>query len=260
MNDKKYSTLFTTASIFILVWAILNSVQYFASVEFRVFFNFRAVSCAIAYLVPLLIPVGMLARNRKLCFAGCCLSIVFVVVRICTDWDVIRLGRYSVFSRLRGWQIDVILLFILCMIGCFTERKKSAILSFACAIFMVYAFVGSLTDFSFDLSKLSRFFNAWSRVFNPEFNPFTKSYIFSYRDLSYPLMCTSYVFGTIGCILCGLSVAKLPEHVAVPSVRAIPVQNAASNKIDKIVNLKSLLDQGIITQEDFDKKKKEIME
>lgn len=70
----------------------------------------------------------------------------------------------------------------------------------------------------------------------------------------------------IGMLLAGIGffllfVASMSaKPSAIPSVvAAYGTTNAATGKIERLTNLKNLLDQGIISQEDFDKKKQEII-
>lgn len=64
----------------------------------------------------------------------------------------------------------------------------------------------------------------------------------------------------IGRILFGIAMFQrnknVPSH---PSENKVVVDNDSSTQISRLSELKSLLDKGIITQEEFDKKKKEIL-
>ena len=69
---------------------------------------------------------------------------------------------------------------------------------------------------------------------------------------------TSILF-IVSYILYGVSAwfsVELPEK---PEERTIQKENSSSASIEKLSNLKDLLDKGIISQEEFDEKKKEIL-
>ena len=74
-----------------------------------------------------------------------------------------------------------------------------------------------------------------------------------------------YVLFIVGAILFGLymdgnQATTIPKPKAVASTSAISsTQVAASNKIERLIKLKELLDKGIISQEEFDEKKKQIL-
>lgn len=65
----------------------------------------------------------------------------------------------------------------------------------------------------------------------------------------------------IGCLMIGLSAINNPvnKNAAEQSPEVSQIQNGTNDQIEKLTKLKSLLDSGAITQEEFDNKKKQLL-
>lgn len=254
INEKKHTNIWIVVSgCFILGWILLNAVYYFFNGYFGIY-DIDGVIVTIAYVVPILLPIGMLAKNKTLCVVGCLLGLVCFILHIFISRDVSELF-HSRFSNLIKWdniRLDLMVIFILGIVCCFSQSKISASICFACAVIMAIFFVAVLSRFSWlgVKSVLPVFLHDWE---------LTLWYGLDSGRAFEALIPTSYLFGMIGYILCGIGIMKLPivevNHKNVIS----QVQPIVTNKIDRLISLKNLLDQGVISQEEFNKKKQEII-
>lgn len=61
-------------------------------------------------------------------------------------------------------------------------------------------------------------------------------------------------------LLAGYVLQGGPAQTSKPALQAAPVAPAPSDRVEKILKLKALLDSGVLTQEEFDAKKKELLD
>jgi hypothetical protein len=71
----------------------------------------------------------------------------------------------------------------------------------------------------------------------------------------------SYLALIVGALMIGLSASDnaAKEIPATAASKATMVEKNSESQIDRLTKLKSLLDSGVITQEEFDQKKKQIL-
>lgn len=180
----------------------------------------------------ILVPIGILTERKKIAGVG---------FAICTLYQLYALSTLS--SSADSYRIIVCLGILIWMafgaISCFTNGRISAvfaIISVLLALFVVATvFTHGFTKY--DFAKQWKMFVRYSNTAN------------LMQEFGVRLI------AAVGFVFLAISNLKFVKKEKANTVSA----SATSNKVTRLSNLKNLLDQGIISQEDFDKKKQEII-
>lgn len=251
-----------------IFYKILFSIQNKWMAEPADAANIKAYLACLAFV---LVPIGLLAQKKGIITAGCVLSVLFWALYLLgSGRNVFRFANpvnfYETNSNFKLiWLCDFFFYFvpviwiILAAVGCNCKRGAAAALLFICAVLMALAAFFHMGSHSMLLALDNRIPRMIPRYINDCKRLFILPSISSWSSLGpYVFPAIGSVLGAIGCVLCGIAFksSNLPDKL--PNTPH-PVQSNTISKVDRIVTLKALLDQGVISQEDFERKKQEII-
>ena len=214
--------LFLLTAIFYVLWPMLNGQSL------QDYFTSNNYTLLIDFVGIVIISIMLIAKKvKKAAIGGVLLtvSILFYSAHMLP-----HLAGYALASN-RFWKENVLLLAMYIFLTV-SFLNQNAVLSLGSTLIAIYRIIFNSSAFSSMTLRMAAFNNF--------------KYIF--LCISFALL-TVYFFWQKGL-----------KHDSESREQTNTVSNENENEIDKLLKLKELLDKGIITQEEFEEKKKQLLE
>lgn len=181
----------------------------------------------LVFMIPfILVAAGILTRKRTLSMVGC----IVVAVLSVLFWR----GPFFNSLALPAWMLTLAA-WVVASVSCMSSSKKAVILGYICAGLLIVANVlGYINELS------------WLHGSVPTLKTFIY-WVFSLCDIA------SYA----ALALLGFAFPGVPVNT---TAKTNPAPNTTDDKIERLTKLKDLLDKGILTPEEFQEKKKQILD
>lgn len=243
-NAKKNNPAIIAAVLFFLysclsiIGQILH-IQYLINEYGQLFY--RRFIWFIEPIGFLLLAVGLFKQSKKLCVSG-------PAVLIFSNALVIVLLFFGILFGAGAYYLLALIAAVFLLASAVGGKRSSVIFGVLSGIFLFFAI---LTDYLFNYYE-----DFWSALRGMYVDPLLFNHNMELRVVLNRLAAIFHNIGTpIACVLAGIGLSYTKEEkVAVirPALKG--------NVIDNLTRLKALLDKGIITQDEFDAKKKQLLE